>query len=406
VNSLPKRSLWAGRTLALLGIVLLALNLRTAVAAISPIVDLVSGDIALDPVGLGVLGMLPPLAFATSGLLAPTVAKRIGLETTIVLACLAMIVGSLVRAIAPNYLVLIVGSILALAGMGFGNIVLPPAVKKYFPDRIGQVTAAYATILALSASIPAILAAPVAGMSGWRVSVGLWAVLALLALLPWLAVWRAHRADVRAAASAGEVPEAPGEMVGRMWRSRTAWTIGLTFAVSALNAYALFAWLPEILADIAGVDTVQAGALLSLYALIGLPFSLLVPILAVRLRSVSPIIFAGVACFLLGYTGLLLAPTTLTWLWVLLAGSGPLIFPLCLVLINLRTRSPQASVALSGVVQSIGYGVGSLGPLVVAVIHTSTGGWTAPLMFLLVTALGGIVTGIILRKPRYVEDEI
>lgn len=392
--------------MVLLGIMLLALNLRTAVSAISPIIGHISDDIALDPVGLGFIGMLPPIAFAVSGLLAPVAARRIGLERTIVLACAAMVVGPLVRAVAGNYFVLVLGSVIVLAGMGFGNILLPPAVKKYFPDRIGAVTSAYATILAVSTAIPALLAAPVATAAGWRVSVGLWSLLACLAFVPWLVVWFQHRREQRANAEAGVIVEAQPELVGRMWHSKVAWAITLTFAVSALNAYAMFAWMPEMLQDIAGVDDVQAGALLSLYSIVGLPFSLLIPVLAVRMRNVGLLVYAGVAFFLVGYLGLLLVPTVATWLWVVLAGAGPLIFPLCLVLINLRTRSPQASVALSGFVQSIGYAVGSVGPLLVGVIHSSTSGWTVPLIFLIGTSFIAVLAGLVLARPTHVEDEL
>ena len=71
--------------LVFVGVVLLALNLRTAVAAISPIVDLISAELTLDPVALGVLGATPPLAFAASGLIGPMVVRRVGLERALVL---------------------------------------------------------------------------------------------------------------------------------------------------------------------------------------------------------------------------------------------------------------------------------------------------------------------------------
>ncbi len=392
--------------MVLLGILLLALNLRTAVAALSPIVGPVSDDIPLDAVGLGIIGMLPPIAFAVSGIAAPIVARRIGIETTIVLASLAMVIGPLIRAVSGDYFVLVLGSVITLAGMGFGNILLPPAVKKYFPDRIGPITSAYATILAVSTALAALLAAPVASAAGWRVSLGMWAILACFALVPWLTVWLAHRRETRASAEAGLIVEASPELVGRMWHSRVAWAITVTFTVSALNAYAMFAWMPEMLHDIAGATEVEAGALLSLYSIVGLPFSLLIPVLAVRMRNVGLLVYLGIAFFLLGYGGLLLFPTTATWLWVIFAGAGPLVFPLCLVLINLRTRSTQASVALSGFVQSVGYGIASVGPLLVGVIHSGTGGWTIPLVFLMATSLAAVIAGLVLTKPLHVEDEL
>lgn len=399
------RPLLAGRSMVLLAIVLLALNLRTAVAALSPIVPSISVDIPLDSVGVGILGMLPPIAFAVSGLIAPMVARRIGLESVIVLACVAMVLGPLVRALSTSYVVLVVGSVIVLGGMGFANIMMPPAVKKYFPDRIGALTSLYATLMALSASIAALIAAPVAASAGWRVSVGLWGFLALAALAPWVVVWLQHRRDSRGSGQSLALEPEP-ELVARLWHSRVAWAMAIAFGFTSFNVYALFTWLPEILGDLVRASAVEGGALLALYAVIGLPFALIVPVLATRLRSIAALIWVSFALFLSGYLGLLLAPTVVPWLWVLLAGSGPLIFPLCLVLINLRTRSPRTSTALSGFVQSIGYGIGALGPLFVGIIHTASGGWLAPLAFLIATCGVTLVAGLTLTRPVYVEDEL
>ena len=180
--------LWAGRTLALVGILLVALNLRTAVTAISPIAAQISADIPLDNLGLSVIGTLPPIAFALAGIFGAPIATRLGLERFLIIAAVAMVVGHLLRALAGDFPLLFLGSVLAFTGMGVGNVLLPPLVKKYFPDRIGVVTAAYVTIMALGATSPAVLAAPVAHAAGWRVSVGVWALVAFLGLLPWIGV--------------------------------------------------------------------------------------------------------------------------------------------------------------------------------------------------------------------------
>jgi CP family cyanate transporter-like MFS transporter len=179
----------------------------------------------------------------------------------------------------------------------------------------------------------------------------------------------------------------------------------LVFAVTALNTYALFAWLPEILLDVSSVTQAQSGALLSLYAVMGLPAALLVPMLAARMRNVFPLVAVGVTFSIVGYGGLLLLPDSGTWAWVAFAGLGGLFFPLCLVLINLRTRTHEGSVALSSFVQSFGYALGALGPLLLGVLHEATGGWTVPLLFLLATALTAAICGIVVSKPRLLEDE-
>ena len=415
--------LWAGRTLALAGILLVALNLRVAVASVSPIADQISADVPLSTVALGTLGALPPVAFALSGLLAPLLAKRVGLEAGIALAAMAMVVGHLVRGLAGTYPTLLLGSVLVLAGMGFGNILLPPAVKRYFPDRIGLVTTAYATLLSLSTAGPAILAAPVADAEGWRVSLGVWAILAVTGLVPWVLLLvrdRRERRDRddhddrrdrddrpnRREEAGDDLDSAAPALFRRMLRSRTAWAIGLSFAVSSLNAYAAFAWFPSMLVDIAEVDRTTAGALLAVYGLMGLPAALLLPALAVRIRNVGLLMQVGVGFFVAGYAGLLLAPAAAPLLWVVLTGLGPIIFPVCLVLINVRTRSHHTAIALSGLVQTIGYTIGALGPLVVGVLHDTTGGWTAPLLFLMSTTAIASVTGVMLARPRFVEDDL
>jgi len=400
--------LWGGRTVALLAVIAVALSLRTAVASISPIIAEIREDIPLTNVGIGLLGMLPPIFFALSGFVGPLVSRRLGLELAIVVSIAVMAAGHLVRAASGSFTILLIGSALVLMGVGICNVLLPPVVKRYFPDRIGLVTATYATIMSISTAVPSLLAVPVSDSLGWRFSLAIWAALAGVALLPWLVLLaRQRRASAERAAddlSAVEVPDAALER--RLWHSPVAIAIVVTFSVSTINVYALFAWLPQILIDIVGVSPAAAGTLLAVFSIAGLPASIIAPILVSRLRSPAWIIVAGVVSFLVGYIGLLAAPGTLTVVWVLLLGLGPILFPVCLVLINTRTRSHTGSVALSGFAQAIGYSVGAFGPLIVGVLHDATGGWTLPLVFLLATTLAAIFGAVVLSKPAFVEDQL
>jgi CP family cyanate transporter-like MFS transporter len=382
---------------------LVAANLRTAVAALSPIVTEVNVDIPLGVVSLGVLGMLPPVCFAIFGIFTPLITRRHGLEVPLLFALLAIMVGHVSRGLSGSITMLIIGSVIAFAGLGIGNVLLPPLVKKYFPDRVGLVTSLYATIMSLSTLIPPLIAVPVADAAGWRVSLGMWMLLAVLALVPWITMLVRHRTEVSASPI---VEEADAAILGRLWHSSIAWAIAGVFAVSSLNAYAMFAWLPQLLVDTAGVSLAQAGTLLAVYAGMGIPCALIIPVLTARIANVGPLVYIGVFAFVAGDLGLILAPETLTWLWVSLAGLGPLFFPLALVLINLRTRTHAGAVALSGFVQSVGYTLGALGPLVVALLHELSGAWTWPLIFLLATALAVLVAGAVIGRPHMLEDDI
>jgi CP family cyanate transporter-like MFS transporter len=401
VTDAPLRPLWAGRTLALIGIVAVAFNLRSAVASLSPILVARERDIPLSALAVGFLGMLPPLCYAVFGILTPVLARRFGLEATLVVSLGALVLGLSGRGLATSTGWLLTASAVTFAAIGVGNVLLPPLVKRYFPDRIGLLTTVYVTAMSVSTFLPPLVAVPVADAAGWRVSLGLWGVVALASLVPWIALIVHPRREIPA-----ELPEEaePG-LLRYAFRSPLAWALMIVFAVSGFNAYALFAWLPLILQETAGSSPAEAGALLSLFAAMGLPAALAVPVLAARHGAVRWLVAVGAVSLVLGYLGLILWPATATWAWVALVGIGPLFFPLALVLINLRTRTHAGAVALSGFVQSVGYVAVAIGPLAVGLLHDATGEWTLPLVFLLASAVPAAIAGAVVARPRFFEDE-
>lgn len=391
-----------GRILALVGIVLLAFSLRSAVASLSPLFDAIGEDFVLPAAVLGLIGTVPPLCFAVFGLLASGFERRFGLERTTLVALGAVALGLVARAAASDAYGLLLGSALVFAGVGVGNVLLPALVKKYFPDRIGLMTTVYSTMMAISTFVPPLVAVPVADAAGWRTSLGLWAVFALAGLAPWIVL--ALRAR-RAALAEVDLEPVSTRVFGRMWRLPTAWALAVTFFVSSAVAYTSFAWLPKILVDTAGVTPQVAGTLLSLFALIGLPASLVVPVLVARRGVVLPLFIVASASGVLGAGGLLVAPASAPWLWVTLLGILPLLFPLVLTSVGLRTRTHDATVALSSFAQSLGYGVTMLMPIGVGLIHDATGSWTVPLVMLLAISLLAMPAGVVIARRKTVEQE-
>ncbi|MCS3779697.1 MFS transporter [Tsukamurella ocularis] len=393
------RSVKQGRLLVLLAIVLFALTLRTAVTSLTPLLTRISEDLHFGATIIGVFGMLPTAMFAAAGIVTPLLTSRIGLERTTLVAVVATAIGIGVRSLMGGTLGLLAFSCLALIGMGIGNVVLPPLVKRYFSDNVAVLSTAYLTCVQLGTMVPALAAVPVADAYGWRVSLAIWAIIPIAAFLPWLGIVLARRGhDVEDVTG-----EAPSEPTGRIWRSPLAWGAAAMFGMTSLNTYAMFTWIPTILSD-SGGSAALGGNMVALFSGVGFLATLVVPGLCTRMANPFPLVIAFLGCFVVGFLGLLFAPMTLTWLWVIALGLGPTTFPMALTLVNLRTRTGAGSAALSGFMQGVGYLAACAGPLGFGLLHEATHGWTAPFMMLfgclVILGLGAYQA----CKPRMLED--
>lgn len=76
-------------------------------------------------------------------------------------------------------------TIVALIGMGLGNVIGAPLVKKYFPDRQASMVTVFALLMQAGATLPAMTAIPVADALGWQASLASWGLLSLVAIIPW-----------------------------------------------------------------------------------------------------------------------------------------------------------------------------------------------------------------------------
>ncbi|HLS03992.1 MAG TPA: MFS transporter [Actinomycetales bacterium] len=412
--SSPERATsWRGRIVVLLGISLAALNLRTAVASVSPLLETIRLDFTITDSQAGVLGMVPVLAFAFFGSVTPALSRKIGLEPLLILAMLIAAAGVALRSSVHSASAFIIWSLVALGGMGMGNVLLPPLVKRYFPDKIGPVTAIYTTLIAVSTALPPLFVVPMARTFGWRFSLGQWALIGALSVVPWLVVifgsLRRRRQVEGILSHDADAQSAPRDQArtragGRIWRSRTAWALGLFLAANSSNSYAMFAWLPLVLTD-AGIGEAAAARWLALYAAFGIITSLGAPVLAARMRNAYPIVVFFAVCTVIGYLGFIIAPTTGTLLWVTAIGIGAGTFPMALALVNLRSRSAVGSATLSGFSQGVGYTFAALGPLGVGMLYEAWGNWTVPLSALIASMAVILVAGWFATRRVVVEDE-
>ncbi|MET8466899.1 MFS transporter, partial [Micromonospora zamorensis] len=187
-------------------------------------------------------------------------------------------------------------------------------------------------------------------------------------------------------------------------RTRLGWAMAVYFGAQSLSGYAIMGWLAQLFRD-AGYQPESAGLLLAGVTALGVPIALVMPTLAGRLGSLRPLVLGLTTASTLAYLGLALAPNRAALLWVALLAIGQGAFPMILTAIGLRARTAEGTVALSAFAQSTGYVIAALGPLMVGILYEVTGGWTAPIGFLLGALAVQTMAGLAIARPRYVEDE-
>jgi len=374
------------------GLVLTGFNLRIAVASVPPLLKDLERNPGMSTAVAGLLTSLPVLCFGLGALVAAPLARRRGGEAALVVAVVPICIGTLVRA-AGSAGALFAATVLVGVGVAVANVLVPAVIKARFPSRIGPLMGVYTGLLGTGAAVAGGLAVPLEHGLGWQGSLAVWSAPAALALVVLgVAVFR----DATPASVRGGVGD-----VRALLRNRLAWQVTVFFGVQSAIFYSGLTWLPSILRD-HGFSPTTAGVLNSVYALVGIPASLLAPVLATRRVDQRRLVIGFAGLEPLAIAGLLLAPgAAAAWVPVFAIGQGGT-FALTLTLMVLRAPDARRSAELSGMAQALGYTVAALGPFLVGVLHAAEGGWTAPLLFLLALGVPMLAAGIPAGRARFV----
>ncbi len=379
--------------LLLLGLVLVALNLRPALSSMAPLLSQVSDSLGLTASQAGLLTTLPVLCLGLFAPLAPILARRFGSERVILGILLTLAAGIAVRS-AFGSTGVFVGSIMAGASIGVIGVLLPGIVKRDFPKHAGTLTGVYTMALCLGAAMAAGATVPLSEHFGdsWSLGLGFWLIPALLAALIWLPQARqghgAHHVAYR---------------VRGLLRDPLAWQVTLYMGLQSSLAYIVFGWLPSILIG-RGLSPTQAGLVLSGSVIVQLISSLSAPWLATRGKDQRLAIVVVMLLALAGLFGCLYAPLDGLWGWAIVLGLGQGgTFALALTLIVLRSKDAHVAANLSSMAQGVGYTLASMGPFAVGLVHDLTGGWNAVGWIFAVLGIGAIGFGLKAGRNLHVQ---
>ncbi len=390
----PARALPSGRLWAAIAVVLVALNLRPVIVAVSPVFDLISSDLKLTSVLAGLLVTLPVLCFGALGPLAPLLAQRIGFERSLALVLLAIIGGSALR-IVPTIPALFGGTVLVGAGIAVGNILLPGLIKRDFPHRLGIMSGLFSMSLAAGATLAAGITIPIAEAAGWSWNqvLAAWGLFAVLGLVCWIpSLWHSRG-----------VARHPRSIGIALSRDSVAWLVTAFFGLQSFNFYSTTAWLPTILVGY-GYDSVFAGLMLSLVNLVSIVPAMLVPLLLDRVQRQSALTVVVSLAYFAAVGGFLLMPQLAAPWMVFLGLAQGAGLGLALTFIVLRSPDSAHATKLSGMSQSWGYLFAAIGPLALGALRDVTGAWMVPLLLLLVMLVPQAITAFLAGRPGMIGD--
>ncbi len=313
-------------------------------------------------------------------------ARRFGAERVLLGAMAVLTAGLLLRPLeardAGHLPALLAGTAACGAAISLCNVLLPGLVKRDFPHRLGLMGGLYTTAICASAALGAGFTYPVFSATGeWTAALWFWALPAgvvLLLFLP-LAIRQRH----------GTAPGVAGGV--NVWRSAVAWQVTVFMVLQAMMSFSVFAWLAPILRE-RGVDGGTAGLIVSVSIVLQMLGSLFAPALATRFRDQRAINTVVALMTGGGFALSIFGPLELIWLWTGLLGLGQgSLTAVALTMIMVRTRDGHTAAHLSGMMQGVGYGVGSTGTLMVGQLHQATGSFAAAgVLFLVVGSLAAV----------------
>lgn len=371
---------------------LVAVNLRPALTSVGPLLPQIGREEGLSETTQGLLGALPLVAFGLVSPLVHQASRRLGMERAILAALLVLAGGVVVRSYTGDA-GLWVGTAIVGCAIAVGNVLVPTIVKRDYRAHVSRAIGLYSACITIAAAIASAVAVPLSHPAGWRGSLAVWALPALVVAAAWLP-------RTRTGTPAAAQPTIPAEHPDvSVWRQPTAWLVTAFMGLQSTTFYVLVTWLPTIETS-AGIPARQAGVHLFLYQLVGIASGLAIP--GLMRRSGDQVVAAVTASapMLLGIVGLVLAPG-LSVVWVVIAGLGSgAALVVALSLISLRGCSHHETTQLSGMAQSLGYLLAAIGPVVAGALTERTGTWYPALVLLAGLATAQVAVAVLVGRDR------
>ncbi|NYF24707.1 CynX/NimT family MFS transporter [Sporosarcina sp. JAI121] len=348
----------------------ISINMRPAITSIGPMLETIREQLLLSNAQVSLLTAVPVICMGVFATMAPVLNRKFGVKHTIYTMLIIIAIMTLLRGFISSFLILIGTAFLIGIAIAVIGPLLSAMIKQYFPERAASVIGIYSFGMGVGSAASAGLTAVFFERTGsYLFALSSWSVLALLGLVAWSLAMKGNM-EVRQLASI--VVKDKQKKMKSPWKTRKAWLFLLFFGLQSSAFFSIITWLAPI-AISAGMTLLQAGTLLSIMTTVQIFLNILLPLLMERFPArkfwLLLMLIAGMLAVFLFWTGMY----PLMWAGAFIMGI-PLggLFPVALLLPLDETRTAEEASSWTAMMQTGGFIIGGLLPLLIAVVYDGT----------------------------------
>ncbi|WP_439876539.1 MFS transporter [Bacillus mycoides] len=386
-----------GRTyLYILALFFVSINLRIGITSISPLLETIRQDLNISNFSVSFLTAIPVFCMGTFALLTGKVIKKYGAEKAI-MACLILIgFATCMRAFTSSISTLFASSLFIGIGIALAGPLLSGFIKEKFPTRIGLMIGIYSVGMGTGASLSAGLTIPLQHVlkDDWNMALAFWGWLTIIAILFWYPVMKRKKNTSTQDKKNNSLP----------LRNKKAWLFTIFFGLQSGIFYSITTWLAPANQSM-GVSSEQAGTLITVFTVVQMICSFLIPTLADIYKN-RALWLLGSICFVLVGLSLMIYPLTTPWIPSILLGIGlGGVFPLALMLPLYETKTSEDASAWTAMMQSGGYIMGGFIPVLAGIARDYFDGYTQVFIIMALLSLILFILTLVMSK-RKIEVKI
>ncbi|MEC5239025.1 MFS transporter [Bacillus mycoides] len=386
-----------GRTyLYILALFFVSINLRIGITSISPLLETIRQDLNISNFSVSFLTAIPVFCMGTFALLTGKVIRKYGAEKSI-MACLILIgFATCMRAFTSSISTLFASSLFIGIGIALAGPLLSGFIKEKFPTKIGLMIGIYSVGMGTGASLSAGLTIPLQHVlkDDWNMALAFWGVLTIIAIMFWYPVMKRKKNTSTQNKKNNSLP----------LRNKKAWLFTIFFGLQSGIFYSITTWLAPANQSM-GVSSEQAGTLITVFTVIQMICSFLIPTLADIYKN-RALWLLGSICFVLAGLSLMIYPLTTPWIPSILLGIGlGGVFPLALMLPLYETKTSEDASAWTAMMQSGGYIMGGFIPVLAGIARDYFNSYTQVFIIMaLLSLILFLLTLVMKKRKRNAED--